>query len=137
MALTNAVNIPVEPIWVTLLAKALKGKNVKELLLNIGTGGGAPAASALVAGGGAGAGAAVEEKKEEKEEEKDEESNGDMVCYCAFGLTCWIVNTFTGLRIVRLIHFFTNMSYIQLRKPFAVSLSCSCGYGHALQQFQV
>ena len=88
MALTNAANAPVEPIWVTLLTKALEGKNVKELLSNVGAGGGAPAASAPVAGGGAGAGAAVEEKKAEK----DEESDGDMVRYCAFGLTCWIVN---------------------------------------------
>ena len=139
MALTNAANAPVEPIWATLLAKALEGKNVKELLSNVGAGGGAPAASAPVAGGSAGAGAAVEEKKEEKEEEKDEESDGDMVRYCAFGLTCGLLMTFTGLRIVRLICFFTNVSYIRLRKAFALIVKdypCSCGYGHARQQFQ-
>lgn len=106
MALTNAANAPVEPIWATLLAKALEGKNVKELLSNVGAGGGAPAASAPV--GGAGASAVVEEKKEEKEEEKEEESDGDMVRYCAFGVTCWIVNdigSLAGFRTVRLICF--------------------------------
>jgi len=72
----------VEPIWTSLFAKALEGKDVKDLLLNVGSGGGAAAAPA--AGGAAAAGgdaAAAEEKKEEKEEEK-EESDDDM----GFGL---------------------------------------------------
>ncbi|OCL13886.1 ribosomal protein 60S [Glonium stellatum] len=72
----------VEPIWATLFAKALEGKDVKDLLLNVGSGGGAAAAAPS---GGAGAGgateAATEEKAEEKEEEK-EESDEDM----GFGL---------------------------------------------------
>jgi large subunit ribosomal protein LP1 len=33
----------IEPIWTTLFAKALEGKDVKDLLLNIGSGGGAGA----------------------------------------------------------------------------------------------
>ncbi|KAF2229986.1 ribosomal protein 60S [Viridothelium virens] len=73
----------VEPIWCSLFAKALEGKDVKDLLLNVGSGGGAAAApaaggAAAAAGGDA---AAAEEKKEEKEEEK-EESDEDM----GFGL---------------------------------------------------
>ncbi|KAJ5328577.1 60s acidic ribosomal protein P2 [Penicillium brevicompactum] len=67
----------VEPIWATIFAKALEGKDIKEILTNVGSAGpataGAPAA--------AGAAAPAEEKKEEKEEEK-EESDEDM----GFGL---------------------------------------------------
>jgi len=73
--------IDVEPIWTQLFAKALEGKDVKDLLTNVGSGGAAPAA---VAGGGApaaGGAAGVEETKEEKEEER-EESDEDM----GFGL---------------------------------------------------
>ncbi|KAG8860820.1 hypothetical protein FRB96_003553 [Tulasnella sp. 330] len=83
-AIITAADVEVEPIWGTLLAKALEGKNVKDLLSNVGSGGGAPAVgsapAATTGGGGAGA-APVEEKKEEKKEEK-EESDDDM----GFGL---------------------------------------------------
>jgi ribosomal protein L12E/L44/L45/RPP1/RPP2 len=62
------------------LAKALEGKNVKELLSNVGAGGGAPAAGGAVAAAPAASGAAAaEEKKEEKKEEEKEESDDDMV----------------------------------------------------------
>jgi large subunit ribosomal protein LP1 len=79
-ALTTAAGIEVEPIWATLLAKALEGKNVKDLLSNVGSGGGAPVAAggAAPAAGGGGA-APAEEKKEEKKEEEKEESDDDMV----------------------------------------------------------
>ena len=78
--LIDAANVDVEPIWATLLAKALEGKNVSELLSNIGSGGGAPAAGAAPSGApAAGAAAPAEEKQEEKKEEK-EESDEDMVC---------------------------------------------------------
>ncbi|KAF2117685.1 60s acidic ribosomal protein-domain-containing protein [Lophiotrema nucula] len=70
----------VEPIWASLFAKALEGKDVKDLLLNVGSGGGAAAAPAA-GGAAAGGEAAAEEKAEEKEEEK-EESDEDM----GFGL---------------------------------------------------
>jgi len=79
--LIKAANVEeVEPIWTQLFAKALEGKDVKDLLLNVGSGGGGPAApgGAVAAGD---ASAAAEEKKEEKEEEK-EESDEDM----GFGL---------------------------------------------------
>ncbi|ERF76045.1 60S acidic ribosomal protein P1 [Endocarpon pusillum] len=73
----------VEPIWASLFAKALEGKDVKDLLLNVGSGGGAaaPAAGGAAAGG---AGGATEEapKEEEKKEEEKEESDEDM----GFGL---------------------------------------------------
>ncbi|KAK2797403.1 60S acidic ribosomal protein P1 [Emmonsiellopsis sp. PD_5] len=80
-SLLKAANVQdVEPIWSSLFAKALEGKDVKDLLLNVGSGG---AAAPAAAGGAvaAEAGAAAEEKKEEKEEEK-EESDEDM----GFGL---------------------------------------------------
>ncbi|KAL9596483.1 MAG: hypothetical protein Q9179_004599 [Wetmoreana sp. 5 TL-2023] len=78
----------VEPIWTTLFAKArghypipLTGKNVKEMLLNVGSGGGAAAAPTGGAGGAA-TEAPAEEAKEEKKEEEKEESDEDM----GFGL---------------------------------------------------
>ncbi|TDL27676.1 ribosomal protein 60S [Rickenella mellea] len=76
IALTTAANVEVEPIWASLLAKALEGKNVKELLLNVGAAGSAPAV------GGAGvsaAAAAAEAPKEEEKEEEEEESDDDDV----------------------------------------------------------
>jgi large subunit ribosomal protein LP1 len=80
VALTDAAGVDLEPIWATLLAKALEGKNVKELLSNVGSGGGAPAAVAPAAGrGGA---APTEAPKEEAKEEEKEESDDDM----GFGL---------------------------------------------------
>ncbi|KAK2743563.1 hypothetical protein FQN55_007161 [Onygenales sp. PD_40] len=79
-SLLKAANVvDVEPIWSSLFAKALEGKDVKDLLLNVGSGG---AAAPAAAGGAVAAEAgAAEEKKEEKEEEK-EESDEDM----GFGL---------------------------------------------------
>jgi len=74
-------NIEVEPIWCSLFAKALEGKDVKDLLLNVGSGGGAAAAPGGAAAASGGAGGAAEEKEPEKEEEK-EESDEDM----GFGL---------------------------------------------------
>ena len=51
---------------------------MKELLSNVGSGGGAPAVGAPAAGGGGGAPAAEAPAEEKKEEEK-EESDDDMV----------------------------------------------------------
>lgn len=80
-SLTSAAKVEVEPIWASLLAKALDGKDVKALLSNIGAGGGAaPAAGGAPAAAAGGAGAAAEEKPEEKAEEAKEESDDDMVC---------------------------------------------------------
>merc|ERR1712137_1210608 len=67
-ALISAAKVPeIEPIWTSLFAKALEGKDVKDLLLNVGSGGAAAAADAPA---------------EEKAEEEKEESDDDM----GFGL---------------------------------------------------
>lgn len=79
LALTEAANVDLEPIWAALLAKALEGRNVKELLLSIGSGGGGPA-TGVATGGATGAGPAAEPEKEEAKEEEKEESDDDMVC---------------------------------------------------------
>ncbi|CAI7664035.1 unnamed protein product [Penicillium palitans] len=76
--LITAANVQeVEPIWASIFARALEGKDIKDLLTNVGSAGPAAAAPA----GGAGAAAPAEAKAEEKEEEK-EESDEDM----GFGL---------------------------------------------------
>ncbi|KAI4212525.1 MAG: hypothetical protein LQ351_004777 [Letrouitia transgressa] len=67
----------VESIWTKLFAKALEGKDVKDLLLNVGSGGG-PAAAASAGGAGGAADAPVEEAKKEEKEEEKEESDEDM-----------------------------------------------------------
>ncbi|KAI9879532.1 MAG: 60S acidic ribosomal protein P1 [Pleopsidium flavum] len=72
----------VESIWTTLFAKALEGKDVKDMLLNVGSGGGAAAAPSGGAAGGGAADAPAEAKEEEKKEEEKEESDEDM----GFGL---------------------------------------------------
>eukprot|EP00429_Kryptoperidinium_foliaceum_P120496 CAMPEP_0176307172 /NCGR_PEP_ID=MMETSP0121_2-20121125/63875_1 /TAXON_ID=160619 /ORGANISM="Kryptoperidinium foliaceum, Strain CCMP 1326" /LENGTH=110 /DNA_ID=CAMNT_0017648933 /DNA_START=42 /DNA_END=374 /DNA_ORIENTATION=+ len=79
--LIGAAKVPeVEPIWTSLFAKALEGKDVKDLLTNVGSGGAAaPAAGGAAAGGAA---AAADAPAEEKAEEEKEESDDDM----GFGL---------------------------------------------------
>ncbi|KAH9900118.1 60s acidic ribosomal protein-domain-containing protein [Xylariomycetidae sp. FL2044] len=79
--LIKAANVAdVEPIWTQLFAKALEGKDVKDLLSNVGSGGGAPAAAG--AGAAAGGDAAAEAAPAEEKEEEKEESDDDM----GFGL---------------------------------------------------
>jgi len=80
--LTSAANVDIEPIWASLLAKALEGKDVKDLLLNVGAGGGAPATGPATGGTAAVATEAEAPKEEEKKEEEKEESDDDM----GFGL---------------------------------------------------
>ncbi|OLN86439.1 60S acidic ribosomal protein P1 [Colletotrichum chlorophyti] len=64
----------VEPIWTSLFAKALEGKDVKDLLSNVGSGGGAaPAAGGAAAAAGGAAEAAPEEEKVEEKEESDDD----------------------------------------------------------------
>ncbi|KAK4162660.1 ribosomal protein 60S [Cladorrhinum sp. PSN259] len=72
--------VDVEPIWASLFAKALEGKDVKDLLSNVGSGG--AAAGPAAGGAGAAAGGAAEEAKEEEKVEEKEESDDDM----GFGL---------------------------------------------------
>ena len=80
--LTTAAKVELEPIWATLLAKALEGKSVKEMLSNVGAGGAAPVGAGAPAAAGAAAGGADAPKEEEKKEEEKEESDDDM----GFGL---------------------------------------------------
>ncbi|KAG9003719.1 hypothetical protein FRB95_002836 [Tulasnella sp. JGI-2019a] len=68
IAITIAAGIEVEAVWATLLAKALEGKSVKELLAN--------------AGSGAAAAAPVEEK--EVVVESEEESDDDFCFMVSF-----------------------------------------------------
>ncbi|EGG11247.1 uncharacterized protein MELLADRAFT_70870 [Melampsora larici-populina 98AG31] len=79
--LCTAAKIDVEPIWATLLAKALEGKDIKDMLTNVGSGGGGAAAPAVGGAAPAAGGDAAAPKAEEKKEEK-EESDDDM----GFGL---------------------------------------------------
>ncbi len=79
-----------EPIWPNLFAKALEGKDIGGLIMNVGSGAAAAAAPAAASGGDAAAGGEKEEKKEEKKEESEDESDDDMgfgktlcVCVCA------------------------------------------------------
>ncbi|OJJ59369.1 hypothetical protein ASPSYDRAFT_43714 [Aspergillus sydowii CBS 593.65] len=64
----------VEPIWTSIFAKALEGKDIKDLLTNVGSAGAAaPAAGGAAAAAGGEAAPAAEEKKEEEKEESDED----------------------------------------------------------------
>ncbi|KAA8910421.1 60S acidic ribosomal protein P1 [Sphaerosporella brunnea] len=72
----------VEPIWASLFAKALEGKDVKDMLLNVGAGGAAPVAAGAPTAGGAAAGGAAEAAEEKEEKKEEEESDEDM----GFGL---------------------------------------------------
>ncbi|KAM6483494.1 60s acidic ribosomal protein-domain-containing protein [Trichoderma sp. SZMC 28011] len=73
-SLITAAKVEVEPIWTSIFAKALEGKDIKDLLVNVGSGGGAAAApGAAAAAGGAVADAPAEEAKEEEKEESDED----------------------------------------------------------------
>ncbi|KAI2088715.1 hypothetical protein LOZ36_002148 [Ophidiomyces ophidiicola] len=80
--LLKAANVQdVEPIWTSLFSKALEGKDVKDILTNVGSAGAAaPAAGGAAAAGGATAAEAAPAAEEKKEEE--EESDEDM----GFGL---------------------------------------------------
>ncbi|KAK9469050.1 ribosomal protein 60S [Lipomyces arxii] len=79
ISLTKAAGVEVEPIWASLFAKALEGKDVKDLLTNVGSVGSAPAAAVS---GGAAAEATEEAAEEEAPAEEKEESDDDM----GFGL---------------------------------------------------
>ncbi|KAJ3118883.1 60S acidic ribosomal protein P1 [Nowakowskiella sp. JEL0407] len=82
-SLIDAAGVTIEPIWTSLFAKALEGKDISSFL-SVG-GGAAPAAVAaapVAASGGAAAEAAPAAKEEKKKEEVKEESDDDM----GFGL---------------------------------------------------
>lgn len=77
LSVTKAAGASVDNVWANVFAKALEGKDLKELLFSF-----AASAPAAAAGGPAAASGAAEAAVEEKEEEAAEESDDDM----GFGL---------------------------------------------------
>ncbi len=77
---------------------------MKDLLSNVGSGGGAPAVGAAPAAGGAAA-AAEAPKEEEKKEEEKEESDDDMVRHSTSTTSAHTNAYYAGLRSVRLVGF--------------------------------
>ncbi|XP_065185049.1 uncharacterized protein LOC135815653 [Sycon ciliatum] len=77
-SLISAAKVEIEPFWAGLFAKALEGRNIGDLVSNIGSASAAPAAAPAASA----APAAAEEKKEEKKPESEDESDEDM----GFGL---------------------------------------------------
>ncbi|KAK6205300.1 60S acidic ribosomal protein type P1-B [Scheffersomyces amazonensis] len=79
-AIAKAAGANVEDVWASIYAKALEGKNLKELLFSFAAS--APAAASGAAASGAATGSASEAAAEEEAEEEKEESDDDM----GFGL---------------------------------------------------
>ncbi|CCF60731.1 hypothetical protein KAFR_0L01230 [Kazachstania africana CBS 2517] len=79
LAVTKAAGASVDNVWADVYAKALEGKDLKEILSGFHNAG--PVASAGAAGAAA-SGAAAGEAAEEAAEEEEEESDADM----GFGL---------------------------------------------------
>ncbi|CAG91106.1 DEHA2G24178p [Debaryomyces hansenii CBS767] len=73
LAITKAAGASVEDVWADVYAKALEGKDLKELLFSF-----AAAAPAAAPAGGAAAAAGDAPAAAEEAEEEAEESDGDM-----------------------------------------------------------
>ena len=76
--LINAAGVNVEAIWPSLFSKALEGKDVGALIMNVGSGAAAAAPAGGAATGGDTGGEKAEEKKEEPKPESENESDDDM-----------------------------------------------------------
>ncbi|KAL8040824.1 hypothetical protein ABFX02_10G124800 [Erythranthe guttata] len=79
--LLKAANVTVESYWPSLFAKLCEKRNIDDLIMNVGSGGGAAAGAVAAAAptGGASVGAAAAPATEEsKEEESKEESDEDL-----------------------------------------------------------
>ncbi|KAH0983572.1 hypothetical protein GBA52_010749, partial [Prunus armeniaca] len=75
--LVKAANVTVESYWPGLFAKLAEKRNIEDLILNVGAGGGGCAVAVAAPGAGAAAPAAAPAAEEKKEEPK-EESDDDM-----------------------------------------------------------
>ncbi|KAJ2856101.1 hypothetical protein J3B02_001802, partial [Coemansia erecta] len=71
--IVKAAGVDVEPIYFNLFAKAFEGKDLNELLLNVGSSAGVAAPAGGAATGGAAEAAAEEKPAEEEQEESDED----------------------------------------------------------------
>ncbi|GLT48307.1 hypothetical protein SLA2020_219390 [Shorea laevis] len=86
ITLLKAANVNVESYWPSLFAKLAEKRNIDDLILNVGAGGGVAASAALSApagGANAAGAAAAAPAAEEKKEELNEESDEDM-CFTLF-----------------------------------------------------
>lgn len=71
--LTSKANIQFESIWYDVYAKALEGKDLKNLFFNLESFAAAPAPAAGAPAGGEQAEAKEDKKQEEEKEESDED----------------------------------------------------------------
>ncbi|WMV20823.1 hypothetical protein MTR67_014208 [Solanum verrucosum] len=74
----KAANISVESYWPSLFAKLFEKRDIEDLILTVGTGGGPAVAVAAAPVGGGGGGAAAAPAAEEKKEEMKEDSDEDL-----------------------------------------------------------
>ena len=72
LAITKAAGASVEGVWADVYAKALEGKNLKELLFSFAASAPAAASSGSAAAASSDAPAAEEQAEEEKEESDDD-----------------------------------------------------------------
>ncbi|KAJ7896678.1 60S acidic ribosomal protein P1 [Mycena olivaceomarginata] len=78
LALTTAAGVDIEPIWATLLSKALEGKNVKEMLSTIGVSSGSAAPDAATASTQDTAAKPVEDTAPASDDGNDSDDSDDM-----------------------------------------------------------
>jgi len=76
LSVTKAAGASVDNVWADVFAKALEGKDLKEILFSFAAAAPAAAGAASGAAGGGEAAAAVEEAEEEAEESDDDMGMG-------------------------------------------------------------
>eukprot|EP00049_Salpingoeca_infusionum_P016899 m.351115 g.351115 ORF g.351115 m.351115 type:complete len:109 (+) comp16171_c0_seq1:559-885(+) len=74
--LLKTAKVSVEPFWPGLFANALAGKDIVDMLGNVGSGSGAAAPAAAAAGGDGGSAAAEEKAPEPESESEDDDMDG-------------------------------------------------------------